>query len=107
MSENRPSISKGELIKERIEIFEAVAKKEGYEIVHASSPMIMIRKKEGEEEVVMNIFCDTFVVTTVLHHPKKGMTKLQREGCNMTLIKKIIKSPRLHTPSNISSKYIR
>lgn len=61
----------------------------------------------ANNEVTLKIDAIKLTVLTELIHPKKGETKLIRQG-NFThnLIEKIFLNPRAHMPAEIESQYL-
>lgn len=61
----------------------------------------------GNKEVMLRIDPKKLTIETELIHPKKGETKLVREGeFTMNLVEKIFRNPRAHTPEGIDSQYL-
>lgn len=81
-------------------------KKYGWNILMSIDELIIFTNKDLS--ITISINAKTLMIETELNHPKKGETKLMRKGSfTMKLIEKIFRNPRVHTPNNIKTDYIK
>lgn len=83
-------------------------KKHGWKII-GETPLFLefgIVHIYGTPKVILKINYITFEIETILNHPKRGVTRLMRQGeFNMKLIEKIFIDPRAHMPDRIKGQY--
>lgn len=87
-----------------------LAQKYGWQLLKETSDTLVFRRTEmGYIEpsvVTLRINFIKMEIQTILYHPKKGDTQLNRHGAfSMNLIEKIFRNPRVHTPVNIKTEY--
>lgn len=79
-----------------------LGKKYGWKLLCETADALIFQKMF----VVLKISLSEMEIETMLNHPKKGYTLLNRKGAfSMNLIEKIFRNPRVHTPKNIKAEY--
>lgn len=97
----------------RLQRLKILADKYGWETLCETPKMLVFESFHNwgyvaKSSVRMSINYLDLKVETMLNHPKRGFTSLAREGeFTVTLIEKIFRNPRTHTPNHIRSKYVR
>lgn len=86
----------------RIYRIKHLGKKYGWKLLSDIDGLIF-----GNNEAILKIDAVNLIVETDLIHPKKGETKIRRQG-NFTqnLIERIFRNPRAHMPPEIDSQYV-
>ncbi len=60
---------------------------------YAASYHILLRRKK----VTMNVYLSTMTIQTVMNHPSKGRTQLNRRNLSIQQLEQLFINPRVHT----------
>ena len=79
----------------RIAEIEKIATESGWVLIDHQDNINMLSFLKDRSRI--NVYYTKMTVTTCINHPTKGRTQLFRRGVNIEELKKIFKTPRLHT----------
>lgn len=97
-------------IQYRIQRLKHFGKKHGWKLTNETSLLLEfdITHIDGNPKIYLKINYIDFGIETTLNHPKRGITKLNREGkFSMKLIEKVFVNPRVHMPQHIKAEYVK